>query len=127
MGNRKLYILFSIIAYLFCIGAPAITTLLYFPLFVEQSASNTFSGAVMFILILCAVPLFNALKKVIKRASVKFMWLFWLFLFGVLFLLEPIIDKVIIVSLVGAVGGGISIIFFAIARRYKPIEEVIRE
>lgn len=127
MGNRKLYILFSGIAFLFCIGAPIITTLAYFPLFVEQSAEKTFSGGVLVLLLFCAVPLFNVIKKAIKKAPVRWIWLIWAILLGILYLLQPIIEELMVVSLVGAIGGAISIIFFALARKYKPLEEVIRE
>lgn len=127
MGNKKLYILFGFIALLFCVGAPIIATLAYFPLFIEQSAEKTFSGGVLVLLLLCAVPLFNTVKKAVKKAPVKWIWLIWAILFGILYLLQPIIEELIIVSLVGAIGGAISIVFFALARRYKPLQEVIRE
>jgi hypothetical protein len=127
MGNKKLYILFSFLAYLFCIGAPIITTLAYFPLWVETSAESTFAGGTLLLLLFCTVPLFNAIKKAVKKSPVRWIWLLWAILFGILYLLQSIIEELIIVSAVGAIGGAVSIIFFALARRYKPLEEVIRE
>jgi hypothetical protein len=126
-GNKKLYILFTLIAFLFCVGAPIITTLAYFPLFIEHSAEKTFSGGVLVLLLLCAVPLFNVIKKAVKKAPVKWIWLIWGILFGILYLLQPIIEELMVVSLVGAAGGLIAIIFFTLARKHKPLEEVIRE
>lgn len=127
MGNKKLYILFSVIAYLFCIGAPAIMTLIYFPMWVERSAGSTIAGGTLVLLFLCVAPIFKRIKQLIKKTPSNYIWLLWAVIFGVLFLLQPIVEELIIISAAGAVGGLIAIIFFALARKHKPIEEVIRE
>lgn len=84
--------------------APLAATLSQFPIWVEKSSAATVSGLFLVFAFLSVVPFMKQLRQWLKSPSVFVLWCVFLVLFVVL---RNIIDQMLIICLVGAVGNGI--------------------
>lgn len=91
---------------------PAIAALSYFPIWCAAGGEYVVSGFVALLLLLCALPLFNVIKKVLKSPSV---WVMWLIAFIAFFSLSKIADEMVIISFVGFVSNVVGAVLFRLA------------
>ncbi len=92
---------------------PALAALSYFPIWCASGGEYVVSGFVAFLLLLCSLPIFNIVKKVLKSPSV---WVMWLIAFIAFFSLSKIADEMVIISFVGFVSNLVGAILFKLAR-----------
>lgn len=91
------------------VGAPLITTITQFPVWIDKGASSTVSGIFLVFALLSIIPFLNQIKALLKSPSVPVLWLVLFVLFS---LLRAIIDQMAIICLVGAVGNFIGSILY---------------
>ena len=103
-----------IAGFLLCVLPPAICTLSYFPLWRDVGYESCISGGVALLLIICALPIYRLIKKLITSYS---SYLVWLILFILFLGLSRIADQMTVISLVGFIGNLLGAICFRIARR----------
>ena len=98
-----------------CTIPPVAVTLHYFPIWYRE---NQFEVVIPTVAILCfcfcAIPLLRWLRGKIKTPAA---WMVWTLMFVVLFLLEKVIDEVIIISGVGAVGNVLGALLWKISSK----------
>lgn len=75
---------------------------------------RTVSGAVMFLFVLCALPLFKLIKR--KLSSVA-SYILWLIIFLLFYFLTRIGDQMTVISFFGFLGNLIGAILMKIAHR----------
>lgn len=102
------------------VGAPAIATLMQFPLWVDRSAGATMSGLCVLFLLFSAIPLARWFTRLIKSPSAPIMWGL---LFGLFVALEAIIKEMIVIAFVGFIANIIGMVIFKIAGEEKEKEE----
>ena len=106
--------LLHIVGFSLCILPPAICALSYFPLWKSAGYASCIAGGAAVLLILCAVPLYKLLRKVLASFSAYMMWLL---LFVLFFALSKIADEMTVISLVGFVGNLLGAICFRLSGR----------
>jgi ABC-type enterochelin transport system permease subunit len=109
-----------ILGFLLCILPPAICTLSYFPLWREAGYESCIAGGVAILLILCALPIYKLIKRMLTSYSSYFLWLVLFLLF---FALSRIADQMTVISLVGFIGNLLGAICFFIAKRLNKIRK----
>lgn len=109
-----------ILGFLLCILPPAICTLSYFPLWRETGYESCIAGGVAILLILCALPIYKLIKRMLTSYS---SYLLWLVLFLLFFALSRIADQMTVISLVGFIGNLLGAICFFIAKRLNKIRK----
>ena len=103
-----------ILGFSLCVLPPAICTLSYFPLWKEVGYESCIAGGVALLLILCALPIYKLIKRVLTSYSSYFVWLMLFLLF---FGLSKIADQMTVISLVGFIGNLLGAICFMLAKR----------
>ena len=109
-----------ILGFLLCILPPAICTLSYFPLWREVGYESCIAGGAAILLILCALPIYKLIKRMLTSYS---SYLLWLVLFLLFFALSRIADQMTVISLVGFIGNLLGAICFFIAKRLNKIRK----
>ena len=99
----------TVLGAMLCIVPPAVTTLCYFPLWVETSSSATVSGLSLFLVLVSIIPLFKILKSYMEYPSAPVVWIL-IAVFCLAF--KAIIDQVLVISFVGAVSSVAGMIVF---------------
>lgn len=79
----------------------AICVLCYFPLWRTRGALAELSGVTALLLAVTALPLFRAIKRLLRSPSV---WILWLFAFLAFRLLASIADEMAVISFAGFLG-----------------------
>lgn len=105
---RGLSLLFSVV--------PAfLAAIYYFPIWYEADKFEIVLPAVgVLFFCICSIPLIRWVGQVIKSPSAPFIWtVMWLFLFTV----EKIIEQLIIISGIGALGNAIGALLWAASRK----------
>lgn len=99
-----------------CIAPPAVTTLIYFPAWVEKSSTSTISGLSLFLLLLSIIPLFKMLKGFFATPSAPVLWAVVL-VFAALF--RSIIDQICVIAFVGVVSSLVGMVVFKQRDKYN--------
>ena len=111
-ANRALHI----IGLLFCILPPALATLCYFPVWKMQGSGYTVAGGCILLGVLCLMPLYKHLKRLLASPSSYVMWLMIFILF---FVASKIADEMTVIAFVGFLGNLLGGIAFRIRKRLK--------
>ncbi len=111
--TAKAYIL-KLIGLIFCTVPVIAAVLLYFPLWRERGGEAVLSGFTLLLLLAALVPLFNAVKSLLKSPSAHTMWFIS---FAAFFILSSIAEEMTVISFVGFVGNLVGAVFFKIARK----------
>ena len=93
---------------------PAISTLLYFPLWQYKGAAYIISGGVVLLLSVSAIPLIRALRDWLRSPSA---YVIWLLVFLMFFSLSLVAEQMCVISFAGFIGNLLGAICFRIARR----------
>ena len=114
--NKNVFVklLLHMAGVLLCVVPPAVCTLSYFPLWKSAGYVSCISGGVAFLLVLCAIPIFKALRRAFANAA---SYVMWLLLFIAFFLLSKIAYEMTVISFVGFVGNLLGAVCFALATR----------
>lgn len=116
MTSRLNYYLWSLIALITCIVPPAATVIYFFPVWKDKGAEATFSGFCLFLLILCAIPLFKQIRSLFKNPSSRTVWVIGLVLF---WSLSSIAEEMKVICLVGLIANVVGGLIYKIRDRYK--------
>ena len=108
---RRLFLFFG---YLFSVSLPLLATLSCFPLWRARGAGAVLAGGTLLLIVLCALPLWRALKSYLKSPSVWMLWLFGLILFS---LISRIVFEMRAICLFGLIGNLIGALCFRLARK----------
>ncbi len=114
--RRKLFYLLAII---FSTVPPLAAVLSYFPLWKSLGREYALCGFTLLLLLLSAVPLYNAVKRLFSSPSVCMLWLIFFLIFTTL---SKIVDQMIVISFVGLIGNIIGSVLFRLSRG-KPGDE----
>jgi hypothetical protein len=91
-----------------------LAVLSYFPIWVAEGGESVLSGVTALLLILSALPLYRALKHLLRSPSA---WVMWLICFLLFLLLSKIADEMTVISFVGLLSNLIAAVIFRAARR----------
>lgn len=124
LNNKVKYELIDILSRLVAAIPPFITTLCFFPLWIDESPGATVSGVAVLAFIVCMIPMWKKiadLKKFIFSASMP---VFWIIVFAVFYFLQHIASSIVIISLAGLAGSLMCIPITMWRNKYKtPITE----
>ena len=101
---------------------PLIAVASYFPLWSERGAGAVLSGFAVLLALMCAVPVFKLLKRILSSPSA---WLMWLITFILFALLAAIADEMVVISFVGTVSGIAGALLFRMAKRGEGEDESV--
>lgn len=116
MSARINYLLWSVIALIICIAPPAATVVYFFPLWKTKGGEAVLSGFCLFLLILCAVPLFKQIREFFKNSSARTVWIIGLIAFWGL---SAIAEEMKVICLVGLIANIVGGFVYKIRDRYK--------
>ena len=103
-----------ILGFFLCTLPPAICTISFFPVWREAGGGRALSGVCAFFMILCAIPLFKAIRIFLQSAA---SYTVWIILFILCFLFSRISNEATVISFVGSVSNILGALCFWIARR----------
>lgn len=109
---RRAKILLTLLGFLFSIGLPLAATLSFFPLWRAKGDSAVLAGGTLLLIALCALPLWRAVKVLLRSPSV---WGLWLFAFLAFSLLESIAAEMCTICFFGLIGNLIGTLCFRLA------------
>ncbi len=89
-----------------------VAVLSYFPLWAAEGGESVLSGFTALLLILSALPIYRALKHLLRSPSA---WVMWLVCFLVFLLLSRIADEMTVISFVGLISNLIGALLFRLA------------
>lgn len=104
-------IILHIVGFLLCIVPATLCTMCYFPVWREAGAASCLAGGGALILVICALPLFKLLRRVLASPSAYMMWLIAFLLF---FALSRIATEMTVISFVGFVSNLIGAILMKV-------------
>lgn len=120
MSNKLKYELLDFAARLCAVLPPLISTLCFFPTWVEQSPGATFSGTTLVIVLICMIPFWKKIVGLAKNFTSTAMPVLWLVIFAVFMVLKEIVDKFVYISLFGLAGSLLSMGVCMIRNKYAP-------
>lgn len=109
----KKKIFFRILGFILCIVPPFLAALDRFPLL---TTAGKVSMGFVFVAVLCCIPLYKYLKRLLASPSA---WLMWLIIFVFCAALRVIIDDFYIISLIGLASSLLGAACFKIAGQGK--------
>ena len=116
MENSWKKIALNLTAFIVSIAPPLVATLHQFPVWTIRSAEATISGIVVFLAILCFVPLYKKILQSFKTPSAPLMW-------GVLavlmYVMKSIAAEMFVVAVIGTASNTIGCFLFKMARKYS--------
>ncbi len=114
-------IILHIIGFLLCIVPAAVCTMLYFPIWREAGIGSCIAGGGALILVICAIPIYKLLRRMLSGASAYMMWLIAFLLF---FGLSKIAAEMTVISFVGFVSNLIGAILMKIGGKKDEQERI---
>lgn len=85
----------------FCVAPPALTALEHFPVWLGDGRKAV-SALALFLLLLCVLPLWKQIKRLLASPS---LWTVWLILWLFLSLFAPLVEGLTAVAFMGFLGG----------------------
>ena len=116
MTAKLKYIALDILALVTCITPPAATVVYFFPIWKTKGGEAVLSGFCLFLLILCAVPLFKRIREFFKNPSSRTIWIIGLVTFWSLSAIAEEMKVICAVGLIANVAGGF---VYKLRDRYK--------
>ncbi len=98
----------------FCTLPVMLAVLFYFPVWRARGGEAVISGFTLFLLLLCFVPMFKTMKKILHSPSAYTMWFIAFIAF---FILSSIAEEMTVISFVGFIGNLIGAVFFKISEK----------
>ena len=89
-------------------------TVSYFPIWQERGSGAVLSGFTLALLLISAVPIFKAIKRILSSLA---SYTVWLIIFLLFMLLSAIADEVTVISLIGFISNVIGAILFKLSER----------
>ena len=120
MNDRTKHLIMTGIALLVSVIPPFVTTLYYFPLWVETSAEATLSGTVCVLGLLCLIPFGKYLVQLMRSPSAPIVWGVFT---AVMFIMRSIAAQMFVVGVVGTVSNIVGTALFKYARMLAPKKE----
>lgn len=127
LNNKLKYELLDVVGRIVAAIPPFLTTLHFFPIWVDKSPGATVSGVAVLAFIVCMIPMWKKIiswKKYIFSASMP---VFWIILFAVFYFLQHIASSMVFISLAGLSGSLLCIPFTIWRNKYKTTTEKIQE
>jgi hypothetical protein len=106
--------LFYLLGLALSILPPAISTLLYFPVWRQAGGVYLLSGMALLLLLVSVIPFMRFIKEWLKSPSAIFIWTVIYILF---FALSKIAEQVTVIAFFGLVGNILGAIFFRLSKR----------
>lgn len=106
-------LLLRVLGLALCIAPPALAALEHFPLWLRDG-ERAMSAFALFLLLLCVLPLWRQIKRLLASPS---LWAFWLILWLFLSLFAPLIEGLTAIALMGFLGGVPGAICLRLANR----------
>ena len=122
VSNKVKYELLDWTARICAALPPIIAAFYYFPEWIDQSPSATFSGMLLVVMLVSMVPFWKKIAGAAKKITVTSMPIFWLVAFAIFWSLKEIIDKFVFISLFGFAGSLLSMVICFFRNRYKTPE-----
>ena len=97
-----------------CTVPPIVATVTFFPVWKNKGGGALLSGFTVLLLLVCAYPLFKALKRALRSPSVFTVWLLLFLLFS---LIRRIADEMTVISFVGLTSNVIGACLFKLSYR----------
>lgn len=116
MSDKNKYTVFTALALAVSILPPLVATGMQFPVWIEQSAEATVSGSVVFLAILCFVPLYKKILTVLKSPSAPIMWMIFTLVMAVL---QSIAREMFIIGVIGTISNFAGWAIFAYRKKFK--------
>ena len=104
-------LIFRILGFALCILPPALATLEYFPLWLKDG-ERIRSALALFLLLLCAIPLWKQVKRLLSSPSI---WSVWLILWLFFSLFSSLVEGLTVISFMGFLGGVPGAIFLRLS------------
>lgn len=111
----KKRIIFRILGLLLCVVPPLLAAVDQFPM---MTTAGKVSMAFVFVVALCAIPLFKHLKALLRSPSA---WVMWMLIFLFCAAMRAIIDEFYIISMIGFVSSLLGAGCFRIAKGKKEV------
>lgn len=115
-GRLTKRILLSSLGVLFSTLPPAAATLCFFPLWINKGSTAVLCGFTLLILVVCALPGYKALRRLLHSPA---SYTLWLIFFVAFLLLSKIADEMTVISFVGFIGNLIGALFFKLSERER--------
>lgn len=119
MSNRMKYQLWDIAARLCAAIPPLIASGYFFPVWVEESPSSTFSGVIVVAFLVCMIPFWKKLQGLKEILLDTSMPVLWMVIYALVYCLKCIIDSIMYISLAGLAGSLVSMLVCVKRNRYK--------
>ena len=121
ISNKIKYEFWDVIARIVSAIPPLITTIYFFPEWVKKSASATWSGMIIVVILVLMIPLWKKIFAWAKEFTLTnaSMPILWLVLTGFCYLMQYISDKVLCISIAGLVGSLLSTGICIIRNKYR--------
>lgn len=114
--NNRVFvnIFLHIIGFVLCIAPPVAATLLYFPLWREAGDGAAVCGFTALLIVISALPLYKALRRLLASPA---SYTVWLILFLLFFALSRIAEQMTVISFVGFAGNILGAACFKLAKK----------
>lgn len=121
ISNKLKYELWDVLARIVSVIPPLIATIYCFPEWVKKSATATWSGVIIFVILFLMIPMWKKIWEWGKHFSLTnaSMPVFWLILTGFCYLMQYIADRMILIGVAGLVGSLLSAGVCIIRNKYK--------
>ena len=121
MYNSEKGLLLKLLGLIFSTVPPIIAVISYFPIWKTKGAGEVLSGLALILILVSAIPIFRAIKRLLRSPSAP---LIWLFIFIAFSLLSRIAEEVTVISFVGFISNLLGSLFFYLSRKGKENKQI---